>query len=109
MKDWPYLEFNVKDIIASSFLTETLEDKKIEYSPLNMRKRFFLFSEEIVWIKESLPCVEGKPDEGINEYLNIYFDQSCSGISILNGYVDLDNKDLYLKPKAYGHRVSLSC
>ncbi len=82
----------LKKITGSSYLTETIGGKKITYTPENL-----LNSLDADWFRyrnEVPPWVEGKPDSGIGEYVDVEFKQAQDTIAILNGYLDF--KRLYL-------------
>ena len=91
----------IKDIIASSFLTENSKLGKIVYSPdYLLTKIYYQYNDEPYYIGyDSLtpPWVEGKEDYGIGEYLDIEFKWPSDELQILNGFVDFTRMDLYEK------------
>jgi hypothetical protein len=93
-----YLE-DIKKIESSSFLTENIGGKKIEYEPKNLfKKRLPLGPRESrrwSWLADSIPWVEGKADSGIGESITVSLENPVNVINILNGYVDIEKKHLY--------------
>lgn len=85
----------IKSITASSYLVEkgrnfqptALENKLIIWGPGEL---YFQYRHNIgSW-------VEGVSGDGLGEYLVVNFDNLTDGLIILNGYVDLSNRSLYM-------------
>lgn len=88
---------DINEISDSSFLVETIGDKKIEYKAEYLKNRFtgdcschpFNFN------TKSTPWVEGVKGSGIGEKLVISFKEKSNFVVILNGYIDLYQRNLY--------------
>lgn len=101
--DWDqvYL-FNdgVKQINASSFLEETLNDGTlVSYSAQNIKDSLFFLTGDgtldLLYDNITPPWVEGVEGYGIGEYLDIEFKYASDEIQILNGFVDFSRMHLY--------------
>ena len=86
---------NLKDITASSFLTEKVKGQELEYSPDNLYQGIITIDHGYFWNSEHLPWVEGAPGSGIGETITIEYNSPVIGLSILNGYVEEQNLKLY--------------
>ena len=86
---------NLKNISASSFLTEKISGCEIKYSPDNLYKGIIYLDREYGWNGEHLPWVEGVPGNGIGESITIEYDSPIIGLSILNGFVEEQKLKLY--------------
>ncbi len=104
-----YLDSGIKTISASSYLTETIKGKKVEYKPEYMINRicklpektdergFPVFDEGFPIFDNFKPCwAEGVPGDGIGEWLQVEFIRPSDEIMILNGYVDFRNMSAYM-------------
>lgn len=101
--------FNIDSIESTSFLTETLSQKTIEYKVDNLFDRFsspcrcHSFSYNIF----SPPWVEGVPGHGINEEIEVTFTEESDYIVILNGFVHPAKRHLY-KNNSRLKRISIT-
>ena len=86
---------NIKDISASSFLTETIKGNKINYSPDNLGKNVSSVDRVFTLQDEHIPWVEGKDDYGVGESITIKYTGNMAALTILNGYVDARKTKLY--------------
>ncbi len=85
---------NLLNITSSSVLT----DKYHSYSPEGIGKAWAKSDIWWCWVKNNIPWVEGKLDDGIDEYIE--FDVKKKGnnnqvLIILNGYVNPEKKNLF--------------
>ncbi|MGI5173057.1 hypothetical protein H0R92_05565 [Treponema sp. OMZ 840] len=89
--------YNLKNIQASSSFSEIIKGKKINYTPDNLFKCFYIGCKchPYWWNSSHIPWVEGAPGNGIGESVTIEFKTRIHGISILNGYTDINNMKLY--------------
>lgn len=91
----------IKNINASSFLSENSKLGLIEYNPKEVTKKlYYSYNDVPDYISyDSLtpPWVEGVPGYGIGEYLDIEFKYESDEMQILNGFVDFTRMDLYSK------------
>lgn len=98
-KDEPYRYHSeyFKSISASSFYSETTNGRFVEYKPENLYKCFEhgCKCHPYWWNYEHIPWVEGVEGNGIGEKITIEFTENMSGMSILNGYTDINNLKLY--------------
>jgi hypothetical protein len=84
--------WHIKEIRATSVLTEHLKSKEVVYAPDTIHLRVFevgLYG-DVDWASTlgNPPWVEGKTDEGIDEGLTIRFTKPVDSMLVLNGYVD---------------------
>jgi len=86
---------NLKNISASSFLTEKSAGIEIKYSPENLCKVIFYLDHEYSWNREHLPWVEGVSGNGIGETITLEYKEPVIGISVLSGYVELQKLKLF--------------
>ena len=89
---------NVKTISASSSFSENIKGRKISYTPDNLYKCFYAGSckcHPYWWNDAHIPWVEGAKGNGIGESITVEYKEPVYGISILNGYVDINNMKLY--------------
>ena len=83
-------DLNILSISSSSFLSETIDGKKINYDVNNFLLRFFDGPTGSVFYNyPALPWVEGVEGNGIGEKIEITFNDDFQGISILGGFVDI--------------------
>lgn len=89
--------YNIKDISASSYFSETIKGRKISYTSDNLYKCFYVGCKchPYWWNDTHIPWVEGAKGNGIGESITIEYKVPVTGISILNGYVDINNMKLY--------------
>lgn len=90
-------EFNIQSVIASSILTEEINNTLFEYNTDHIMNRFMRDSMGIerFWNHYALPWVEGVEGTGIGEKLEVKFIKTSNHIIILNGFVDPARKYLY--------------
>ncbi len=86
---------NLKEITASSFLTEKINGREVKYSPDNLYKGIIYLDRVYSWNWEHLPWVEGAAGNGTGETITIEYNSPVIGFSILNGYVEEQNLKLY--------------
>lgn len=98
-KFYSYLDSGVKKIIASSWLTEVINNKYIDYKPEYLIDRIcYMGLENLNKIEfdNFMRCwAEGVPGYGIGESLDIEFSRKSNSLSILNGYIDFFRMNLY--------------
>ena len=91
----------IKNITASSVLSENTKLGYVEYSPDNLLTKLFYRWADIAYYIEydniTPVWAEGKEDYGIGEYLDIEFKWEADELQILNGFVDFSRMDLYEK------------
>jgi hypothetical protein len=88
----------LSEVSSSSYLTETISGKRIEYNPSNLQKNVFSAFPGFLYLNtSSIPWVEGVENDGVHEILNLSFNTKQSEILILNGYFDPKRLDLYFK------------
>ncbi|MBQ0002846.1 MAG: hypothetical protein KBT21_04855 [Treponema sp.] len=90
--------YDFKSISASSSFSETVNGKKINYTPDNLYKCFYAggcVCHPYSWNYSHIPWVEGASDSGIGESILVEFTQDMYGISILNGYADINRMKFY--------------
>jgi len=85
----------IKSIKADSYLVETIKEKKLEYKPENTWKLFYYYHLSFLWNQYNIPWVEGTECDGIGSKLIVEFNKQEDEIIILNGYVNLLNRQLY--------------
>ena len=97
----------VNDANSSSYLSETINNIKIEYNPKNLRDTIMdagyhgnywnIGSQPKNFDRWSItyPWVEGVPGYGNGEWISVKFKREVDTISILNGYVDFHKPYLY--------------
>ena len=92
-----YHSYYFKNISASSSFSETLGGRKIEYSPENLEKCFEIGCKchPYWWNYSHIPWVEGAEGNGIGEYITIEFTEDMAGMSVLNGYTDINKLKLF--------------
>ncbi len=92
-----YHDYYFKNISASSYYSETLGGRKIEYKPANLGRCFEIGCRchPYWWNYSHIPWVEGAEGNGIGEYIDIEFTEEMEGMSVLNGYTDLNKLKLY--------------
>lgn len=88
---------NIKNITASSSYSEIINGRKISYTPDNLYKCFFVGCKchPYWWNDAHIPWVEGANGNGINETITIEYKEPVEGVSILNGYTDINNMKLF--------------
>lgn len=96
-----FYDAGIKNIKASSYLSENTKKGFIEYLPQNLLERLYYMTgpdyDKVTYDTVTPPWVEGKEDYGIGEYLDIEFNWPSDEMQILNGYVDFTRMDLYEK------------
>ncbi len=92
-----YHNYYFKDISASSSLSENIGGRKITYSPKNLEKCFIVGCRchPYWWNYSHIPWVEGAAGNGIGESITIEFTEAMAGMSVLNGYTDLNKLKLF--------------
>lgn len=95
--NYSFHDYYFKSIAATSYLTETINDKDIKYTPENLYKGFYIGCRchPYWWNYNHIPWVEGVDGNGTGESITIEFTQNMNGISILNGYTDINNMKLF--------------
>jgi len=95
--EYGFHNYNINNISASSYFSETINGKTISYTADNLYKCFFIGCKchPYSWNNAHIPWVEGTEDNGIGESIVIEYKNQIYGISILNGYVDINNMKLY--------------
>jgi hypothetical protein len=98
--EYEYIESGIKSIVASSYLIETIANKKIDYKPEYLISRVCKLEEDtdgsIPTFDNFMRCwAEGVPGDGIGEWLEVEFARPSDEIMILNGYVDFKNMSAY--------------
>ncbi len=96
-----FYDAGIKNITASSYLSENTKNGYMEYLPQNFLERLYYMTgddyDRISYDTVTPPWAEGKDDYGIGEYLDIEFKWSSDELQILNGFVDFTRMDLYEK------------
>ena len=96
-----FYDAGIKNIKASSYLSENSKNGFIEYVPQNLLERLYYMTgddyDRVTYDTVTPPWVEGKEDYGIGEYLDIEFKWPSDELQILNGFVDFTRMDLYEK------------
>ncbi len=96
-----FYDAGIKNIKASSYLSENTKNGFIEYVPQNLLERLYYMTgddyDRVTYDTVTPPWVEGKEDYGIGEYLDIEFKWPSDELQILNGFVDFTRMDLYEK------------
>lgn len=96
-----FYDAGIKNIKASSYLSENTKNGFIEYLPQNLLERVYYMTgpdyDKVTYDSLTPPWVEGKEDYGIGEYLDIEFKWPSDELQILNGFVDFTRMDLYEK------------
>lgn len=91
----------IKNIKASSYLSENTKKGLVNYEPRNLLERLYYMTgpdyDKVTYDTVTPPWVEGKEDYGIGEYLDIEFKWPSDELQILNGFVDFTRMDLYEK------------
>lgn len=89
--------YNIKNISASSSFSETIKGRKISYTPDNLGKCFYIGCKchPYWWNYAHIPWVEGVAGNGTGESVTIEYEKDVCGISILNGYTDINNMKLF--------------
>lgn len=89
--------YNISNITASSSFSEVIKGQKINYTPDNLYKCFYIGCKchPYWWNDSHIPWVEGAKGNGIDESITIEYKNPIIGISILNGYVDINNMKLF--------------
>ena len=91
----------IKNIKASSYLSENTKKGLVNYEPRNLLERLYYMTgpdyDKVTYDSLTPPWVEGKDDYGIGEYLDIEFKWPADELQILNGFVDFTRMDLYEK------------
>ncbi|MBP5452225.1 MAG: hypothetical protein J6Y16_08320 [Treponema sp.] len=92
-----YHSYYFKNISASSSFSETLSGRKVEYSPENLEKCFEVGCKchPYWWNYSHIPWVEGAEGNGIGESITVEFTDNMVGMSVLNGYTDINKLKLY--------------
>lgn len=85
--------FDLKNVKASSYL----KDKYHSYIPQGICRAFATGDTWWCWVKNNIPWVEGKTDDGIGEYIEFDVERwgNSKKLVILNGYVNPQKKNLY--------------
>ena len=86
-----------KNISASSSFSETLGGRKITYSPQNLGRCFEVGCKchPYWWNYSHIPWVEGADGNGIGESVTVEFTENMAGMSVLNGYTDMNKLKLF--------------
>lgn len=96
-----FYDAGIKNIKASSYLSENTKKGFIEYLPQNLLERLYYMTgpdyDKVTYDTLTPPWVECKEDYGIGEYLDIEFKWPSDELQILNGFVDFTRMDLYEK------------
>lgn len=92
-----FYSYNIKSISASSSFSEVIKGQKIEYTPDNLYKCFDVGCKchPYWWNDAHIPWVEGAKGYGIGETITVEYKKPRPAVSILNGYVDINNMKLY--------------
>ena len=100
--DWwlvKIFDAGIKNISASSYLSENTKKGFIEYIPSNLSEKLYyrgMFdNSHILYDSVTPPWVEGAKGYGIGEYLDIKFKWKSDELQILNGFVDFFRTNLY--------------
>lgn len=100
--DWwlvKIFDAGIKNISASSYLSENTKKGFVEYIPSNLTEKLYYRGgpdyDHILYDSVTPPWVEGAKGYGIDEYLDIEFKWKSDEIQILNGFVDFLRKNLY--------------
>ncbi len=98
---YKYLDGGIAAITASSYLTETLGGKTLDYRPEYMMNRICKAADGWEFYPEFdnfMRCwAEGVPGDGIGEWLKVDFTRASDEMMILNGYIDFGNMLAYKK------------
>ena len=88
---------NVVEVSSSSHFSEYIGGKKVNYSADNLFKCFVVGCKchPYWWNYSHVPWVEGAKGQGIGESVEIAFYDPVDGLSLLNGFVDINNLKLY--------------
>lgn len=95
--DGNYLpKFGISNINSSSFYSEKTKSNIINYVPTYLNVLINMYIDKSDYIIKN-PWVPGKEKNksGIEEYLDIEFEDLKDNLVILNGYVDLEKRYLY--------------
>ena len=92
-----YHSYYFKSISASSSYSETLGGRKVVYEPENLEKCFEIGCKchPYWWNYSHIPWVEGAEGNGIGESVTVEFTEDMAGMSVLNGYTDINKLKLY--------------
>lgn len=92
-----FYSFNIKNITATSSYSEIIKGRKINYTPDNLYKCFYQGCKchPYWWNDSHIPWVEGAKGNGIGESITVEYKNPVTGISILNGYTDINNMKLF--------------
>lgn len=90
-------ENEVKSIDSSKYLTEVINNKFVNYEPINLFRHYDQGCKchPYSWKKNSIPfCIPGTEDYK-TAFIDIEFNNPLKSISILNGFIDPNNLKLY--------------
>jgi hypothetical protein len=92
-----YYYGSVKKISSSRYFSEYVNGKRIEYRPENLYTTYGVFCKchPYSWNVNSITWVVGEPDEGIGAYIEIEYNYPITILSVLNGFVDINNSKLF--------------
>lgn len=92
-----FYDSNVVEVSSSSHFSEYIGGKKVNYSADNLFKCFVVGCKchPYWWNYSHVPWVEGAKGQGIGESVEIAFHDPVDGLSLLNGFVDINNLKLY--------------
>ncbi|AEJ19228.1 NADase-type glycan-binding domain-containing protein [Gracilinema caldarium] len=98
--EYEYIDSGIKSVDASSYLTETIANKMVDYKPAYLINRICKLQENIdvsfPIFDNFMRCwAEGVPGDGIGQWLEVEFTRFSDEIMILNGYVDFRNMSAY--------------
>lgn len=96
---YKYLDSGLLSITSSSYLTEEVNGKLVDYRPEYMMNRICKTSDGWEFEPEFdnfMRCwAEGVPGDGIGEWLKVDFTRVSDELLILNGYIDFGNMNAY--------------
>jgi len=94
-----YLESGISGVTASSYLTETVGSRIVDYRPEYMMNRICKTADGWEFEPEFdnfMRCwAEGVAGDGIGEWLKVDFSRDSDEMMILNGYIDFGNMQAY--------------
>ena len=96
--EWDSVYFrSVKNISSSKYLTEFVNGKLIEYKPKNLYTTYGVFCKchQYSWNSNSIPWAVRIIDEEIEPYVEIEYNSPIRVLSVLNGFVDINNLKLF--------------
>lgn len=90
-------EFNPR-YTASSIMMEEVSGGVRIYAAQNLGRSLLVSQRDepqFLWNQEHLPWMEGDGGDGVGQSVELLCDKAFSALNILNGYVNLQNPDLF--------------